>query len=218
MLVRNPPHERKDDLPKGAIGPLLKLRNVRFSIVLATLNMASYASLLGFGPLYFVNVSDMSNATMGGVMTGIGLIGVLCAFVGPVLSDRFGRKPVIFTAYAISAAGALLLAVAGTSLPLVLSGAMLIAVGGAGTGALIMAIIPAEAAPDHLKGTAMGFNAGVGELIGAGLLPILIGWATDQVGLTILPWILAAVGVLFCLLTLGLRESAPLVVARRSVG
>jgi hypothetical protein len=62
----------------------------------------------------------------------------------------------------------------------------------------------------------MGFNAGVGELLGAGLLPIAIGWATDQLGLVILPWILVLVGVLFCLLTLGLKESAPQVVARRA--
>lgn len=79
-----------------------------------------------------------------------------------------------------------------------------------------MAIVPGEAAPLHLKGTAMGFTAALGELLGAGLMPILVGVAADQLGLTILPWILLAVGVLFCLLSLGLAESAPQVIARKA--
>jgi MFS family permease len=153
---------------------------------------------------------------MGTTMTGVSVIGVFCAFVGPMLSDRYGRKPVVFTAYAVSATGGALLALAGPSVPLVISGALLVAVGGAGTGALIMAIIPGESAPAHLKGTAMGFTAAIGELLGAGLFPIAFGSVADRAGMDILPWVLAGVAVLFCLLSLALNESAPQVVARRT--
>ncbi len=196
--------------------PLLKIRNIRISIALATLNMTSYASLLGFGPLYLVNVAGMSNAQMGTAITGVGVVGVVCAFVGPMLSDRIGRKPVLIASYAISSVGAVVMALAAGSLPLVFTGALLVGAGGAGVGALIMAIIPGEAAPLHLKGTAMGFTAALGEVLGAGLMPIPIGEAADRVGLGILPWVLLAVGVLFCLLTFALEESAPNVVARRA--
>ena len=109
-----------------------------------------------------------------------------------------------------------MISLAGHSMPLVFAGALLAGAGGAGVGALIMAIIPGEAAPPHLKGTAMGFTAALGELLGAGLMPILVGAAADRVGLIILPWVLLAVGVLFCVLTLALKESAPKVVARRA--
>lgn len=216
LLVRNPPHERTDDTPKGSVIPLLKLRNIRFSIVLATLNMAVYVSLLGFGPLYLVNVAGFSNALMGLAMTGVGVAGVLFAFAGPMLSDRVGRKPVIFGLYMITIAGALMLAFADRSLPLAFAGTILAGAGGAGSGALIMAIIPGESAPAHLRGTAMGFNAGVGELVGAGAMPVAVGWAADRFGLSVLPWIMLALAVLFCVVTLGLRETAPRLVARKA--
>lgn len=218
LWIRNPPHERTDDTPKGAIGPLLKVRNMRFAMALAALNMTSYVSLLGFGPLFLVNVGGMSAITMGATVTGVSAIGIVAAFVGPVLSDRYGRKPAIFGAYAISACGALVMVFAGNSVPLLVAGSLLVAVGGAGTGALIMAIIPGESAPPHLKGTAMGFNAAVGELIGAGLMPVVVGFAADRLGLGTLPWVFFVVAVLFCLLTLGLSETAPKVLERRAAG
>lgn len=214
FLIRNPPHSRTDDTPKGAIGPLLGVRNIRFSMILATLNMTSYATLLGFGPLYLVNVAGLGNGTMSVIMTGVGMAGVVCAFIGPMLSDRVGRKPVIFSAYVISMAGVLLLAFAHSSLPLLFAGTVLTGAGGAGTGALIMAIIPGESAPPHLKGTAMGLNAGVGEMLGAGLMPVAVGWVADRAGLGVIPWVLLVVAVLFCLVTLGLKETAPKVLER----
>ena len=209
LLIRNPPHARADDTPKGSVVPLLDVRNIRFSMVLATLNMTSYATLLGFGPLYLVRIAGLGNAMMSVIMTAVGVAGVLFAFVGPMLSDRVGRKPVIFAAYAISMFGVLLLAFAHGSLPLLFAGTVLTGAGGAGTGALIMAIIPGESAPPHLRGTAMGFNAAVGEMLGAGAMPVAVGWIADRAGLGVLPWVLFAVAALFCLVTLGLKETAP---------
>ena len=216
LWIRNPPHARTEDMPRGSIIPLLKLRNIRISMILAALNMTFYVSLLGFGPLYLVSVAGLSNAMMAAAMTGIGVIGVFFAFVGPMLSDRYGRKPAIFGAYAFSIVGAVMMAMSDGSVPLVFAGTVLAAAGGAGTGALIMAIIPGESAPLHLKGTAMGFNAAVGELLGAGLMPVAVGWAADRLGLGILPWLLVVTGVLFCLLALSLTETAPKVVERRT--
>jgi len=216
LLVRNPPHQRADDTPKGSVIPLLKIRNIRFSMALATLNMTSYATLLGFGPLYFVQIVGMGDALLGTVMTGIGVVGVACAFVGPMLSDRIGRKPVMFGAYVIAIAGALMMIFARDSLPLAIAGGLLSTAGGSASGALIMAIVPGEAAPAHLKGTAMGYNAAVGELLGAGLMPIAVGMIADRAGLAIVPWVLLTVAVLFCLLCLFLAESAPNVITRRA--
>lgn len=214
LFVRNPPHGRPVDTPKGAFWPLLRVRNIRISMLLATLNMTSYATLLGFGPLYLVNVAGVANATMSVAMTGVGLAGVMFAFVGPMLSDRIGRKPVIFAAYAISTLGVLMLAFAQGSVALAFAGTVLAGAGGAGTGALIMAIIPGESAPAHLKGTAMGFNAAVGEMIGAGLMMVIVGAIADRAGLGVIPWVLLTVAVLFCLVTLALKETAPKMLER----
>lgn len=214
LFVRNPPHGRPADTPNGAFWPLLRVRNIRISMLLATLNMTSYATLLGFGPLYLVNVAGVANATMSVAMTGVGLAGVMFAFVGPMLSDRIGRKPVIFAAYAISTLGVLMLAFAQGSVALAFAGTVLAGAGGAGTGALIMAIIPGESAPPHLKGTAMGFNAAVGEMIGAGLMMVIVGAIADRAGLGVIPWVLLTVAVLFCLVTLALKETAPKMLER----
>jgi MFS family permease len=215
LFIRNPPQTRTDDTPKGSVVPLLKVRNIRFSMVLATLNMTSYATLLGFGPLYLVNVARLDNGTMSVIMTGAGLAGVISAFAGPMLSDRVGRKPVILGAYVMAMSGGLLLLFAGHALPLLFAGTVLVGAGGAGTGALIMAIIPGESAPPHLRGTAMGFNAAVGEMLGAGLMPVAVGWIADRVGLGVIPWVLLVVAALFCVITLGLKETAPKVLERR---
>ena len=187
-------------------------------MALAVLNMTSFGTLLGFGPLFIVNVAHQSNAAMSVIMTAVGMGGVFFAFVGPMLSDRIGRKPVIFGAYVISAAGALLLVFAGHSRPLVCAGGVLAGAGGAGCGALIMAIIPGESAPEHLRGTAMGFDAAAGELLGAGLMSVVVGKIADRAGLGVVPWVLLAVAVLFCLLTLALKETAPKVIERKARG
>jgi MFS family permease len=213
LFVRNPPQTRTEDTPKGAFWPLLGVRNIRFSMILAVLNMTSFGTLLGFGPLYIVKVAGLGYEALTPIMTGVSVGGVIFAFVGPLLSDRIGRKPVIFGMYALSAAGVLLLfashALAGVFAGLVLAGA-----GGAGCGALIMAIIPGESAPAHLKGTAMGFNAAVGEMIGAGAMSVVVGKVADLAGLGVVPWVLLTVAVLFCLITLALKETAPKLVER----
>jgi predicted MFS family arabinose efflux permease len=216
LLVRNPPHERAADTPKGSVIPLLQVRNIRFTLVIATLNMTFYAGIFGFLPLYLVNVLGLSNAMMGVILTALGVAAVFYGFVFPMLSDRLGRKAAIFGAYAIAGLGMLMLALSGGALPLVFAGAMLSVAGGAGAGILIMVVIPGESAPPHLKATAMGFNAAVGEMLGAGAMPVVIGAVADRIGLDTLPWILAGVAALVILVTLGLRETAPKLVALRT--
>jgi MFS transporter, ACS family, hexuronate transporter len=212
-LVRNPPHQRTDDTPRGSVIPLLKTRNIRFTMMLATLNMTVYIGLVGFLPLYLVNVLGLSRAMMGVVVTAQAAMMVLYGFLGPTLSDRFGRRPLIFASFLLAMLGLLVLANSHGSLPLVFVGSIL-AGGSAGSAILIMVVIPGESAPEHLRATAMGFNAAVGEMLGAGAMPVLIGWAADRFGLGTLPWILIGVAGITCLVTLGLRETAPRLVAR----
>lgn len=212
-FVRNPHREPVEDVPQGAIRPLLKIRNIRFTMALGTLSMTFFVGLLGFLPLYFVNVHGLGIETMGLIMTALGFASVGYAFMGPMLSDRWGRRPVIIGCYLVSLVGMLVLGLSGGSLALLFVGTILGTAGGAGCGILIMVVIPGESAPPHLRATAMGFNAAVGEMLGAGAMPVLIGMVADEVGLAILPWFLGIVAVLLCAVTLGLRETAPRIIA-----
>ncbi len=214
-FIRNPHRDPVGDVPKGAYGPLLKIRNIRFTMALATLSMTFFVGLLGFLPLYVVNVHGLSNEMMGLIMTALGIAAVGYAFAGPMLSDRVGRKPIIICSYLIGLVGMLLLGLSGGSIVLLFAGAVLGTAGAAGCGILIMVVIPGESAPPHLRATAMGFNSGVGELLGAGAMPVLIGMVADEVGLGILPWFLALVAVILCAVTLGLGETAPRIIATR---
>jgi ACS family hexuronate transporter-like MFS transporter len=221
FLIREPTErtsradKQKLNGPEGGILSLLRIRNIPFTMVLATLNMTLTVGTLGFLPLYLVNVLGMTNALMGVVITTV-LLSQLCyGFIGPMLSDRVGRKPTMIASCALSATGFLILINSGGALALVFTGAML---GGAymGGGILVMAVIPGESAPPHLKATAMGLNSAVGELLGAGAMPVLIGILSDQIGLGILPWILAGAALLSSTVALNLRETAPNLLARRA--
>ncbi|HSG33787.1 MAG TPA: MFS transporter, partial [Sphingomonadaceae bacterium] len=215
MFVRNPPRNAlHEDAPKGSVIPLLKVRNIRFTMALATLNMTFFAGFLGFGPLYLVNVLGLSNEMMGIVLTSSAAAGIFFGFFFPMLSDRVGRRPAIISSFLVAALGTVLLATSDGNLALVFIGAMLAGAGSTGSGILIMVVIPGESAPPHLKATAMGFNAAVGEMLGAGAMPIVIGLFADEFGLSILPWFLLVVIALLVAVTLGLRETAPRLVER----
>ncbi|GAA0278345.1 MFS transporter [Alteraurantiacibacter aestuarii] len=216
FLVRNPPRETFKDAPVGGIRPLLRTYNIRISMVLATLNMAFFASLLGFFPLYLVNVHGFSNAMMGVVLTVIGGASVFYGFVVPMLSDKYGRKAALMGSYAIAVTGLPLMIFSGGSMPMLFAGGMLAVAGAAGSGILIMNVIPGESAPPNLRATAMGFNAAVGEMLGAGAMPVVIGMVADRFGLSTLPWILAVLAAAICAVTLALQETAPRLVAARS--
>ena len=207
-LIRPPREARREAAPKGSFLPLFRIRNIRISMALAIIQMTGIVGIIGFVPLYLVKVLGLSETMMGAVMTTAQTAMVAYGFIAPLASDRFGRKPAIIGCYLLSVPGYLLLAFSGGALPLVFAGAALI---GAFMGAsiLVMNAIAGESAPPHLSATAMGLNAAVGEMLGAGAMPIAIGWLADRVGLGMLPWFFLGLAALFCVVTLALTETAP---------
>ena len=184
------------------------------TLVLGALAMTVFVGILGFLPLYLVNVHGLSSQMMGVIMTAIGGVAIVYGLIGPMLSDRIGRKPTIIGGFLFSMLGFATIALSGGSFTMLLVGAMLSVAGNAGAGILIMVVIPGESAPSHLSATAMGFNSAVGELLGAGVMPVAIGITADQIGLETLPWFLATAALILCAVAFGLRETAPRVVAR----
>jgi cyanate permease len=134
----------------------------------------------------------------------------------PGLSDVIGRKPVMVS-----------MSLLGVILPL---GAMyfegsawaLAAIfffGWALTGCfpMFMATIPSESIDSRHVATATGFVMGTGEILGGVLVPTLAGRVADATDLTAPLWIMLGLCTLAGVTAMGLRETAPRVIARAVV-
>jgi fucose permease len=64
--------------------------------------------------------------------------------------------------------------------------------------------------------TALGICMGTGEILGGVLAPYFAGSVADVVGLQAPLWMMLGVAVAAALLALGLRETAPRVLSRRT--
>jgi ACS family hexuronate transporter-like MFS transporter len=167
-----------------------------------------------FMPLYLTKVRKLDPQTMGWLMGALGISATVGSVLISFLSDRIGRRPLM-----------IIMPLVGMILPL---GAMfftgsvwgLAAIFFVGWGfngilPLFMATVPSESvAPEHTA-TVMGICMGTGEILGGVLSPSIAGYAADHSGLQAPLWMMLGMTVIAGLLAMGLRETAPRVLARR---
>jgi MFS family permease len=195
---------------------LFRYRNMWLCIVISCFMVPWMIIGWAFLPSVYVNFRHFSPSDMKWLVSVLGISAAVFAFIVPGLSDRFGRKPVmiIFTLIGVLYPFAALY-FAGSLLVL----ALLIFVGwsASGTFPLFMATIPSESIPARSLGTSLGLVMGIGELLGGTAVPTLAGRAADHFGLPAPMYIAAGCAVIAAVLTLFLRESAPLKVAAQSL-
>ncbi|MDR7330098.1 MFS transporter [Corynebacterium guangdongense] len=201
------PHSR------GEIRQVLGNRNVILSVIMFGGFMVYLIVLQVYGPLLMTNMRGMSPTTMSLVMSAFGLGTALWGFIVPMLSDRFGRKP-------ISVAFGLLSVLAPLSIVFiqntaVLALAVFVFAAGMGVGGLAMSVIPAESVPPAMAGLAVGIPTGLGEFIGGFLSPVVAGVVADAQGLPAALFISAGGALIASLTALFLKETAPAVVEKR---
>jgi MFS family permease len=172
-----------------------------------------------FLPTIYGNLRGLSHTETSWLVGALGISAAVFAFIVPGLSDKLGRKPVliVFTFIGIFYPLAALY-YQGSSWML----ALLVFLGwsASGTFPLFMATIPSETMPSRYVATTLSLVMGLGELIGGGLVPWLAGRAADHYNNLAVPmWIASALAVVATVLTLFLRETAPVKVgaARRAV-
>jgi MFS family permease len=190
-------------------------RNIVVCTGIAILLVAFMLITWAFMPLYLTTLGGFSGTTMAWIISMLGLAAATFGLAVPALSDRIGRKPVMVI---VPLFGVLipLAALFGGSAVVVIAGAFFAGWAFAGTFALFMAIVPSETVPAPYLATAMGFVIAVGEAVGGVGGPLLAGMAADAFGLGIINWILMGLCLCASLLALGLRETAPAVVAKRA--
>lgn len=188
---------------------MLKQRNMWLCVLISCCMVAWMVLGWTFLPLYYTKVRQLSGGQMSLVMAALGVAAALFgAFVGPGLSDRIGRKPVVIVLCLLGALTPLSAVYFEGSFPMLVALAFL---GWAGAGAmpLVMATIPAETLPVRYVATAIGLTQGIGEIIGGVFAPVIAGRLADQQSLVAPMQIEAGLAIAAAVLAVFLVESAP---------
>lgn len=216
FTLREPPVEAHDDAaPKVTLREAFGHRNVILCALISILLVSYLVVCWAFMPLFLTKARGFDPDTMSWLMATLGISASLGSFAVPAISDVIGRRPVmIFFSFL------------GVILPLgglyyegsawVLAAIFFFGWGLNGLFPMFMATIPSESVDPRLTATLTGVVMGTGEVLGGVLSPFLAGTLADAYGLAAPLWLMLGCTVLAGFLTLGLIESAPRVVARRS--
>lgn len=207
---------RTDSGPKAPAGEALnkarrKLRwprNLWLCAAISCFVMLFVTITLGFMPLFLIKVRHLTAPRMSVLLSVLGVSLLVLGVALPGISDRVGRKPVVF------ASGIL-----GLALPLgalychgplwVMALLFFLGWSLAGASALTFATIVCESVPAETVSTCIGIISAIGMLIGGVLGPMLAGWSSDRWGLSSVP--ILAVGCCLAVsgTALALRETVP---------
>lgn len=193
---------------------LLKERNIVLCMLISCFFLTWFIIIISFAPTFLVKYREFSAGDMGFVMSCLGAAWVLWGFVVPAISDRIGRKPTLIIFAPIAALCPIALIYGGDS-ALSLGLIVFLTYTGLGCFTLFMATIPAETVPPQAMAGALGLIMGAGELVGGFVAPTVAGFAADQYGLPVAMWMSAGGALIACLLSFGLKETAPVVLQRR---
>ena len=188
-------------------------RNMWICILLSVIMVPWMILGWTFLPTIYGTLRGLSHSETSWLVGALGISAAVFAFIVPGLSDRFGRKPIMFIFtfigifYPLAA-----LYYQGSSW--MLAALVFLGWSASGTFPLFMATIPSETIPSRYVATTLGLVMGLGELIGGGLVPWLSGRAADHYhNLAVTMWIASGLGVIATILTLFLVETAPVKVA-----
>jgi ACS family hexuronate transporter-like MFS transporter len=209
-FVHEPPRESaraSGTEARWTLRQALAERNVLICALLGILLVSYLVVCWAFMPLYLTRVRHYDVQTMGWLMGTLGI---------SALSDRIGRRPLMIATPLIAVVLPLGAMYFGGSV-WVLAGIFFIGWSVNGIFPLFMATVPSETVDPRHTATVLGICMGTGEIVGGVLSPFVAGFAADRVGLA--APLLIMIGLALCagLLALGLRETAPRVLARRAV-
>jgi MFS transporter, ACS family, hexuronate transporter len=200
--------------PRPALAELLAERNVVICAVMSVLLVSYLVVCWAFMPLYLTKVRHYDTNTEGWLMGTLGISATVGAFLISGLSDRIGRRPLMIAMPFIGVIlplGALYY----FGSPWVLALMFFVGWGLNGVFPLFMATIPSESVDARLRASALGLCMGMGEVLGGVAAPSIAGKAADLVGLAAPVWIMLGLAIAAGVLSLGLRETAPRVLAGR---
>jgi MFS family permease len=175
------------------ISELLQYNNIKWGIGAACCIFGWWFATLPFISNYFVNTQGMSADDMGKTMGFLGVSGLVSSIIVPGLSDKIGRKKVLFMFVALGIFYPFAVYyLMGTALHLP---AMFLTYFTMGSIPLVAAVIPSEAVPNHLKAKAIGFITGIAEIVGGVIVPAISGVLSDKITPSAFLWVAATLAV-----------------------
>lgn len=195
---------------------MLRNRSVLLLMLIQSGGLGLQQVAIGFNALYLTQVRHTSLITAGEVVAVFGAASLVGTLLLPFCSDYIGRKPTLFLGGVLSAVFLLLYIEGGFSI-----GVSTVLIGAAGFcwGCIIplcAATCVVEIVAEDVHATSMGAINFAGVMIGTFVMPLVAGQMRDSFGLS--GAMLVAVGCVLVsgLAVLGIRESAPRVLARRA--
>lgn len=173
---------------------LMSYNDIRWGLVIACCVFGWWFATLPFISNYFVNQQGMTGDEMGKTMGLLGVAGLISSIVVPGLSDKFGRKKILFifctigTLYPFTV---YFLAGSAFQMP-----AMFFTYFMMGCIPIAAAVIPSEAVPERLKAKAIGLITAVGEIVGGVIVPAVAGVLSDKIDPSAFLWVSASLAVL----------------------
>lgn len=182
-LVRDPPAQHSEEsVRERTILAIVQHRNVWLCTILCALFVAYVGTILGFLPLFYTGVRQLSPERMSYLMGTLGASATFFGIALPIASDYVGRRTVMLLGAGLS----ILCPVTALWYSGPLAVAMLFLFLGwalSGTSGIFTGTIPAEAVPPNQVSTAMGVIFGVGVLVGGLGGPLIAGWLGNRWGL-----------------------------------
>ena len=205
------PSTRQSALPQDRVSVFAVFRywNIRLAIISGFLFGTMNACAYGFLPLYLTGAAyKLSLPATGAVLGASGFATFVANVAGPFLSDRVGRKPVLFVS-SLCMGTASLAPTFGLPLRSMVTVFILLNLGSAGI-ALVVGVIPTETVPRTVAATAVALPVFALEVGGSFVMPIVAGAIADALHNPALPLIIGGTAALMVVfITPFYRETAP---------
>ena len=192
----------------------LKVRNMWICVVVGVLMVAHFVTTWAFMPLDLTTVKGYDATTMSWIVGTLGIAAAIYSFTIAGLSDYIGRKPVMVWLPLLAVIGPLgALYWEGGAVGL----AAIFFVGWAVNGVfpIFMATIPSETFEARHHATVLGLAMGSCEVLGGVFGPPIAGMLNDRFGMDSFLWLLIGLSIVSGVVAMGLKETAPAVLARR---
>lgn len=200
----------------GGLSAMFKNRNVIVCTLFGVGMFGGYWTLMLFAPLYLVKVAGMTVQQMGWISSVMGILYITYCILVPKLSDVYGRKAVVIITSICCTIGPLFMALMPGS---IFSIAGYVLFGGAipAMVPLVAGVIPMESVVENLRTSSGGLILGIGEFFGGSCMPVVVGRVADSAGLQSTMGVGAMLLGTSVLLGFSLKESNPVVLAKRSM-